>query len=294
MALQQHQFCSGFHDMKEKILKIAQNDPRIRAVLLNGSRANPNVKPDPYQDYDIMWIVEDLPSFLDDRSWLSVFGKPFLQQFPDDTAIGIAAPKLKEKVSYTILTIFEDGKRLDLTLFPKEKFDTHFEQDSLTKVWLDKDELFADIADSSDQDYHIPKPDQQQFDEVSNEFWWTITYAAKGLRRNELIYAKDMLETVVRPIFYRMFSWNIAYENQFSVNIGKSGKFARNYLDPALHEKILNTYSGADPENNWKALFLMADIFKHEQLKLAKRLDFSVNRQEAENSLTILQQFYRN
>jgi aminoglycoside 6-adenylyltransferase len=35
------------------ILDIAQRDERIRAVILNGSRANPNAKKDIFQDYDI-------------------------------------------------------------------------------------------------------------------------------------------------------------------------------------------------------------------------------------------------
>ncbi|HEO6996214.1 TPA: aminoglycoside 6-adenylyltransferase, partial [Streptococcus agalactiae] len=36
------------------VLNIANQDKRIEAVLLNGSRANPNVPKDDFQDYDIV------------------------------------------------------------------------------------------------------------------------------------------------------------------------------------------------------------------------------------------------
>jgi hypothetical protein len=49
-----------------KIFQIAENDDRIRAVLLNGSRANPNIEPDKYQDYDLLLVVRDFETFLKD------------------------------------------------------------------------------------------------------------------------------------------------------------------------------------------------------------------------------------
>lgn len=165
-------------EIKNKVLKLAENDNRIRAVLLNGSRANPKVKPDKYQDFDIVFIAQDFDTFLNDRSWISLLGKPILQQLPDEMTLG--GDQNQEKVSFSFLMIFEEGHRIDLTLFPREKPGTDFEADSLTIVWLDKDELFKDVPPPTDNDYHIAKPGQQAFFEVCNEFWWTITYVAKG------------------------------------------------------------------------------------------------------------------
>ncbi|HGC6642695.1 TPA: aminoglycoside 6-adenylyltransferase, partial [Streptococcus agalactiae] len=39
------------------VLNIANRDKRIEAVLLNGSRANPNVPKDDFQDYDIVFVT---------------------------------------------------------------------------------------------------------------------------------------------------------------------------------------------------------------------------------------------
>ena len=47
-------------EIKDLILDFARQNNRVRAVLLNGSRANPKAKPDKLRDFDIVFIVDDL------------------------------------------------------------------------------------------------------------------------------------------------------------------------------------------------------------------------------------------
>jgi len=47
-------------EVMDLILRVANADERIRAVLLVGSRANPAAPKDIYQDYDITYFVEDI------------------------------------------------------------------------------------------------------------------------------------------------------------------------------------------------------------------------------------------
>jgi hypothetical protein len=44
-------------EMLDLILGVAKADTRIRAVYMNGSRANPKVPKDKNQDYDIVYVV---------------------------------------------------------------------------------------------------------------------------------------------------------------------------------------------------------------------------------------------
>lgn len=271
------------NDIQDKILNFAKSDERIRAVLLNGSRANSKVTPDKYQDFDVVFIVKDFDSFLTKRNWINTFGKPILKQLPDEMELG--KDLNDENYSFSFLILFEDQNRIDLTLFPYEKIKTDYKFDSLTIVLLDKDNIFENIPQSSNKDYHIEKPNQQEFSEVCNEFWWCVTNVAEGLKRQEIIYAKDMLENVVRPMFWQIIEWNIGSENNFNVSVGKSGKFAKTFLTKSLYENILKTYSNSNIENNWNSLELMARIFTKQQQKLAKELDFKTHTEEAKNSM---------
>lgn len=275
-----------FIKIENKIRTLAEKDSRIRAVILNGSRANPNVKKDNLQDYDLVFIVEDLQAFLENRSWLLTLGTPVLQQIPTEMELGSQDNEVS--ISFTFLTYFEDGNRIDLTLFPKDRLETDFTPESLSVVWIDKEDLFTDIPLTSDTDYRILKPTQREFTEVCNEFYWCITNVAKGLKREELIYAKDMMENIVRPMFLKMIEWKIGNANNFTISTGKSGKFIVKYVDEQLYNSILATYSDATIENNWAALFLMMDIFREEQNNLANTLNFEPNLEEAANAYNIV------
>jgi len=47
-------------EMCDLLLNFANNDERVRAVGMEGSRTNANVPKDEYQDYDISFIVTDM------------------------------------------------------------------------------------------------------------------------------------------------------------------------------------------------------------------------------------------
>ena len=228
-------------EIKNLILDFAKQDDRVRAVLLNGSRANPNIKPDRLQDFDIVYVVDNLESFTSDHSWTNIFGEQIIFQLPDEMTFGDEGGN-REKLSFAYLMLFKDGNRIDLTLFPKQKLKSDFKPDSLTILWLDKDNLFTNLPKSSEKDYHIQKPTEKDFIDTCNEFWWVSTYIGKGLLRNEIIYAKEILETVVRPMFMKVLKWKVGIENDFSVSFGKAGKFLKTYLSDDFYKKVLLTY----------------------------------------------------
>lgn len=61
------------NEMYHLILEVAKKDVRIKAVYMNGSRTNKNVPKDMFQDYDIVYVVEDIQSFIEDKDWIRVF-----------------------------------------------------------------------------------------------------------------------------------------------------------------------------------------------------------------------------
>lgn len=276
--------------LQTEILQLAKQDDRIRAVILNGSRANSMVTPDQYQDYDIIYMVTDIESIKKEGIVYKTFGQPAIQQLPDDMHLG--NEEVISSISYAYLMIYEDGSRLDLTLFPVDQL-KQYKKDSLSIVWLDKDGIFKDIPESSDIDYHVQRPTQREFTEVCNEFWWCSTNVAKGLAREERVYAKDMMESVVRPMFLQLLAWKIGSEHHFNVSIGKSGKFIKNYLSDEDYNKVLRTYSNANIQNTWEAFHTMTTFFQELQIELGKRLVLKVNVEETTNALQYINRIYQ-
>jgi aminoglycoside 6-adenylyltransferase len=278
------------NEMQKLVMDLAKSDDRIRAVLLNGSRANPDIEPDKFQDYDLVFIVKNFDSFVSNHSWTDFFGEKLICQLPDEMTFG--KDDNNESIGFHYLMLFKDGTRIDLTLFPIANFKTDFALDSLTIVWLDKDDLFPNIPHPTDTDYYIQKPTEKAFLETCNEFWWVSTYVAKGLLRNEITYAKEMLETTVRPMFMKIIEWYIGTRTQFSVSFGKGGKYMKRNLSSTQYDKILATYSDQQLENNWKSLFLMTELFGEFSASVAESLHFQYNLDEQQNVMTYLKTSY--
>lgn len=288
-----HTLMRSGEEIKKLIIDKAIADNRIRAVLLNGSRANSKIKPDKYQDFDIVYIVQELDSFIKDHHWANIFGDKIIEQLPDEMTFGKPTIVDEEPFRFTYLMLFQDGNRVDLTLFAKNKIETDFNYDSLTIVWLDKDNLFLNCKEANDSDYLVKKPTEKEFLDTCNEFWWVSTYVSKGLLRNEITYSKEMLEMVVRPMFMKLVEWFVGTETGFSVSFGKGGKWMKNYLSPALYNKILSTYSNHEVENNWKALFTMTELFGELSSVVAQKLHFQYNAEEEKNVKKYLQQSHQ-
>ena len=272
------------------IIAFGKTDSRIRAILLNGSRANPAVKPDKFQDYDIVFIVNEPDSFRKDHTWIDTFGERIIMQLPDAMTY-ITDESGQAAQSFAYLMLFADFNRIDLTLFPVSALDT-YQQDSLTVVWLDKDGLFEGIADSSESDYFIDKPAEQEFAETCNEFWWVSTYVVKGLYRKEITYAKEAFDMYIRPMFMNVVAWKIGTEHNFEVTFGKSGKNMQRYLSKENYERILQTYADHSIAANWKALFLITELFAAFSMEVAERLALSLDISQQQNVMQYIHTQY--
>ena len=260
--------------MHELILNVAKGDNRIRAVYMNGSRANPKVKKDILQDYDIVYVVTKTGLFIEDEAWIHVFGELIMLQEPDrmDLAAGLEVDVSR---SYSYLMLFTDGNRIDLHIETKEAMLEQYGKDSLTIPLLDKDGILPEIPFASDHSYYVKEPTAIRYFHVCNEFWWCQQNVAKGIWRKEIPYAKNMEETIVRPMLDEMVSWWIGMNYNFQVSSGKMGKYFREYLPEEYWDMYRQTYGDSSDENMWQSLFMMNDLFRLLGEEIAKQQNLS-------------------
>ena len=65
-------------------------------------------------------------------------------------------------------------------------------RDSLSVLLLDKDGIIEPFPPPSEADYLPAPPTAEGFADCCNEFWWVCPYVAKGLWREEIVYAKTI------------------------------------------------------------------------------------------------------
>lgn len=274
-------------EMFDLIINTAKNDDRIRAVYMNGSRTNPNVKKDIFQDYDIVYVVTETESFIKDKNWVDVFGKKIIMQLPDESD-KILYGKDNFSRSYGYLMQFTDGNRIDLTIETPDMALEKIKNDKLTIVLLDKDNILPVIPEPTDKDYWVKRPTQELFNICCNEFWWVILYIAKGLWREEIPYAMDCLNYWVRPQLMKMLSWYAGFKTNFSCSMGKSGKNLKEYIPEDMWKRYLKTYPCAEISSIWDSVFIMADLFEETAVKVSDELNLKYNFEEASNSKSYL------
>lgn len=253
-------------EMLELIIDSAKGDERIRAVIMNGSRANPNAPRDVFQDFDVVYVVTDVAPFKDNHEWIKRFGEIMIMQMPED----MEDPPPSNDGSFVYLMQFTDGNRIDLGIYPLAKLD-EIGRDSLSVLLLDKDGIIEPFAPPSESDYVPGPPTPKAFSDCCNEFWWVCTYVAKGLWREEITYAKHMLDQVVREQLTKMLTWHIGVKTRFSRNPGKLGKYFQRYLEPGLWHMLQRTYADTGYDNTWEALFTMCHLFRRVALPIAER-----------------------
>jgi len=270
-------------EMMDLIINVAKTNERIRAVYMNGSRTNPNASKDKYQDYDIVYVVTEMAWFHENKDWISVFGESAVIQEPDKNDIAEGAD-LDINISYTWLMLFKDGNRIDLHIEPVyENYGEDYGEDKLTVTLLDKDNILPQIPPPSDVDYYVKKPTEGQYISATNNFWWCLQNVAKGIARDELTYAMNMYIQVVHEKLESMVSWYIGIHNDFSVNVGSWGKYFKKYMPENLYAMYVKTYSDANYENLWDAIFTACDLFRIIAPVVGNRLGYTYNKQEDDN-----------
>jgi aminoglycoside 6-adenylyltransferase len=257
-------------EMLELIVATARDDERIRAVILNGSRANPNAPRDPFQDFDVVYIVEDVAPLRHNYEWIKRFGELMILQMPED----MQDPPPRDDGGFAYLMQFTDGNRIDLGLWPLARV-KELERDSLSLLLLDKDGLIEPFPPPSESGYVPKPPTAKAFSDCCNEFWWVCPYVAKGLWREQILYARYMLDQVVREQLMKMLAWHIGRKTQFACNPGKFGKYYQSYLEPELWAMLGKTYADASYEHTWEALFAMCTLFREVAVPMAEEFGFA-------------------
>jgi len=282
------------HHTEEEVLafmlNIAKEDERIRAVSIEGSRADPKIQKDQYMDYDISYYVEDIAPFYNKPEWvlenLHVFGKPLIMQMPE----AMRDPYGDGNFNY--MMVYPSGIRIDLS-FCKDKYEDDGEP-SVTLLDKDNGKGFRPpMPPPSDMIYHIKPPSPLYYYSCCNDFWWCLNNVAKGIARDELPYTMSMINEIVRSELHDMIKWYIGVENSFELSVGKDCKYIKHYLPPDLYAMYAATYAGSDYNELWASIYVMCDLFHILAIRVAEHFGF-IYRQEEENGIRIYMDMVKN
>lgn len=257
-------------EMLDVILKTAET-LQVTAVAMSGSRTNPKALKDEFQDYDVVYVVDDLDNLTSDLSWLDYFGKRIIEQ----------EVALDHRRLY--LMLFEDGNRIDLTLCPKEHIQEWVDSEAGFTVLEDKKGLFESYSPSPKR-FWIHPATETDFKNSCNEFWWVSAYVVKGICRKQVIYAADHLYGICQQELLNLLAWQVAADKG-TVDVGKNYKYLFNYLPAEKEKKFLNLLDFSSLDKITQSLFTTMQLFHKEAQFLDQKIGFDYDKEVAEKMI---------
>ena len=262
-------------EMYELILGYAEKNDDIRAVILNGSRANPARVPDPFNDFDIVYLVRDAAPYkstpLNIEYGEKLFGKMLVFERTDDNEL--FGDDIPDTVCY--LMQFADGNRIDLTIADIKRYEAYCFDDRLSVVLLDKDEIIPKLLPADESSHFITPPNERTFSECRTEFWWVAPYVSKGLWHGQLLFAYKHLG-IIREMHLQMLKWYAGAIHGFDLSVGKAGDRLAKLLPEELWRDYLSTFAICDERDIWRALFSACDGFSRLSVITAEKFGFCI------------------
>ena len=257
-------------EMLDLILQTAKT-LKVDAVALSGSRTDAQAPKDEFQDYDVVYVVDDLDNLTSDLSWLEQFGNRLIEQYN----------VLGHRRLY--LMLFEDGNRIDLTLCPKDHIQEWVDSEAGFTVLEDEKGLFEPYSPSLGR-YWTNPASQTDFEKACNEFWWVSAYVVKGICRKQVIYATDHLYGICQQELLKILAWQVAADKG-TIDVGKNYKYLFQYLPAEKEKEFSNLLDFSSLDKITQSLFATMQLFYHEAQSLAHKMGFDYKKDVAEKMI---------
>ena len=244
---------------------------KVEAVAMSGSRTDAKAPKDEFQDYDVVYIVDDFDNLTSDLSWLNQFGKRIIEQ---EVSLG-------NRCLY--LMLFEDGNRIDLSLCPKEYIQEWVDSEAGFTVLEDPENLFEPYFPNPER-YWIISATEMDFKNSCNEFWWVSAYVVKGICRHQVIYATDHLYGICQQELLKLLAWQVAADKGM-VDVGKNYKYLFQYLPAEKEKEFTALLDFFDQKSLTKSLLATMNFFHKEAQAFSLKTGFQYDKVTAEKMI---------
>ena len=274
--------CRKYRSQEQMLSLIFQTAKSLQvdAVALSGSRTDTKALKDEFQDYDVVYVVDDLDNLTNDLSWLDQFGKRIIEQ---EVTLGYRR---------LYLMLFEDGNRLDLTLCPEDHIQEWVDSEAGFTVLEDPENLFEPYFQNPER-YWITPATETDFKKACNEFWWVSAYVVKGICRKQLIYATDHLYGICQQELLKILAWQVAADKG-TIDIGKNYKYLFNYLPSEKEKDFSNLLDFSSLDKIIQSLSATMQIFHQEAQSLSQKMGFEFDREVAEKMIEYAEEKLQN
>ena len=259
---------SGYEVITNRLIKWAEHNENIRAVILIGSRAR-NCKPaDEWSDLDVIIIAEDISVYLQTTAWIHRFGIPMLT-FTETAFDGSVERRV----------LYEGFLDVDFALSEPREFRNSLDVEEVRAIFqrgghvlLDKDDWSSLIhgATSAPLRYEI------SHDTIINEihdYWYHCVWITKKIQRGELWTAMHCLNCYMKAKLLYMIELYTRFSRDGEVDTWHNGRLLEQWADHSILTKLKDCFTDYDEQMLKRALQHQMNIYHDIASEVAARQD---------------------
>jgi molybdenum cofactor guanylyltransferase len=139
----------------------------------------------------------------------------------------------------------------------------------------------AEAFDMSPQARPVALPDDAALLDLSSDFWSTALWAARKLRRGEVLAAVDGVNGAMKRSLVTLLSWH-ARAVDADADVWDAGRFLERWADPGALAALERAYAHYDLRDAARALWETIDLFQGLEEETAGRLELDIGLDHAD------------
>lgn len=256
-----------YFEIKERLLRLAENDEKIRAVVLIGSSARDYSKADEYSDIDVIVATEDT------EAWL--YGN-----YPEklsEVKISFVEPTLGGGMERRLL--YNGSLDVDMIVFTPEQFENAITYGVANEVM---NRGYAVMYDSMGVTEllkeHIKSGtvhqvmSENEFVNVVNDFFFHTVWASKKIMRGELWTAKMCVDAYLKNHLLKIMEACVLSVDK--KDVWHCGRFLEKWAGDEVLDKLKSCFAHYDREDMISALVNTAGLFGELARKTAENCNY--------------------
>jgi aminoglycoside 6-adenylyltransferase len=276
-----------YKELIERFRKWAKSRSDILTAVVVGSRARVDHPADQWADLDIVIVTTDPEYYVSTSDWIREFGNPLLT-FIEPTATG----EEKER-----RVLYMDMLDVDFAIIPPERVKGLFQSTNQTIEFRADSQVLAEISDvlrrgvcvlidkvgmtsqlralvASTEKPPPPRPTQDEFLEVVNDFLYHAVFTVKHLQRGELWWTITCLDCYMQRLLLRMIEWHAQATHDWELDTWFGGRFLEEWAHPQAVEGLHETFSHYNIEDASRALLASINLFRWLATQTSTRLSY--------------------
>lgn len=236
-----------YHEIKRRLLLLAENHAEIKTVVAIGSSTRSGVPADEYSDLDLIIATDDT------ASWL--YGN--LPAELGDVKVSFVEPTLGGGMERRVL--YGGWLDVDMIVFTTEQF-LNAVNDG-TASWVmnrgytvlhDRIGAAEHLKQKINAEIHKPDFSESEFQNLANNFYFHTVWAAKKLLRGELWSAKMCLDSYLKNLLLKVLAVHAATKNH--ADVWHDGRFLDRWADEENCVELKNSFAHYDKSDMKNAL----------------------------------------